>query len=73
MQAGIDDEALAEWARRVAAWARGTESKDAEKVLPEAALKRGRRDVYVYFDNDAKVRAPVDAEKLVARVSELLA
>jgi uncharacterized protein YecE (DUF72 family) len=26
------------------------------------------RDVYVYLDNDAKVRAPVDAERLIGLV-----
>jgi uncharacterized protein YecE (DUF72 family) len=34
--------------------------------------KRSARDVYVYFDNDAKVRAPFDAQALVKRVRELL-
>ena len=28
----------------------------------------GGRDVYVYFDNDVKVRAPFDAMALAARV-----
>jgi hypothetical protein len=28
--------------------------------------------VYLYFDNDAKVRAPVDAKKLVSRVNAIL-
>jgi uncharacterized protein YecE (DUF72 family) len=27
--------------------------------------------VFVYFDNDAKVRAPVDAQGLIARVEKL--
>jgi uncharacterized protein YecE (DUF72 family) len=27
------------------------------------------RDVYVYFDNDAKVRAPVDAQSLHRRLA----
>jgi uncharacterized protein YecE (DUF72 family) len=27
------------------------------------------RDVYVYFDNDAKVRAPVDAQALRRRLA----
>jgi uncharacterized protein YecE (DUF72 family) len=35
------------------------------------APKTPRRDVYVYFDNDAKVRAPFDAQTLQNRVSEL--
>ncbi len=30
----------------------------------------GGRDVYVYFDNDAKVRAPFDAMALIARLSD---
>ena len=30
--------------------------------------KRQRRDVYVYFDNDAKVHAPFDAKALVSRL-----
>jgi uncharacterized protein YecE (DUF72 family) len=29
-------------------------------------LARGRRDAYVYFDNDAKVHAPHDAQRLAA-------
>ena len=30
--------------------------------------KRGRRDVYVYFDNDQKSAAPFDARRLIAMV-----
>ena len=32
------------------------------------AWARGGRDVYVYFDNDAKIRAPYDAMNLAARI-----
>jgi len=67
---GYDDTALDTWARRVAAWARGTEPEDAERIGPKA--RRHRRDVFVYFDNDRKVRAPVDAKALAERVSGLL-
>jgi uncharacterized protein YecE (DUF72 family) len=69
---GYDDAALDTWAKRVAAWARGGEPKDGTRVLAKAAPKRAARDVFVYFDNDAKVRAPVDALGLVARVEKLL-
>jgi uncharacterized protein YecE (DUF72 family) len=65
---GYDDEAIDAWARRVRAWAAGSEPKDAERVLGPAP-KRQSRDVYVYFDNDMKVRAPVDAAALIERVS----
>jgi len=30
--------------------------------------RHSARDVYVYFDNDAKVRAPFDARSLRARL-----
>jgi uncharacterized protein YecE (DUF72 family) len=69
---GYDDKAIEAWARRVAAWATGNEPADAERILDRPAPKRASRDVFVYFDNDAKVRAPFDAQKLIARVSALL-
>ena len=34
-----------------------------------ARWRATRRDVYVYFDNDVKVRAPFDAMNLAARVA----
>ena len=70
---GYDDDALDTWAVRVAAWARGGEPKDAERVIDKPAPKRAARDVYVYFDNDAKVRAPYDAMNLRKKVDALLA
>jgi uncharacterized protein YecE (DUF72 family) len=60
------------WARRVVEWATGGEPADAERVIDKAAPKRPVRDVHIYFDNDAKVRAPFDAKSLVARVQALL-
>jgi uncharacterized protein YecE (DUF72 family) len=69
---GYDGKSLDQWAERVAAWARGSEPGDAERVIDRPAPKRARRDVFVYFDNDAKVRAPVDAHGLMERVAKLL-
>jgi uncharacterized protein YecE (DUF72 family) len=69
---GYDGKSLDRWAARVAAWARGLEAPDGERVIDEPAPKRARRDVYVYFDNDAKVRAPGDAQGLIERVGKLL-
>jgi uncharacterized protein YecE (DUF72 family) len=68
---GYDDPALKRWAARVVAWAKGAEPSDAVRVTAEPAPNRAR-DVYVYFDNDAKVRAPVDAERLAQRVNAAL-
>ena len=65
---GYEDQALDEWADRVAAWASGGEPDNAEFASGHRMRRRARRDVYVYFDNDAKVRAPKDALELIKRV-----
>jgi uncharacterized protein YecE (DUF72 family) len=65
---GYGDEALDEWAARVDAWSQGDEPADAQRVIDRDAPKRATRDVYVYFDNDIKVRAPFDAEGLAERL-----
>ena len=49
---GYSDRALQSWTERIRVW----ETKSA----------RSRRDVFVYFDNDAKVHAPFDAQRLAA-------
>jgi uncharacterized protein YecE (DUF72 family) len=69
---GYDDPALKRWAARVRAWAGGREPKDADRIVAKPAAKRAARDVYVYFDNDAKVRAPVDAQRLAELVGAAL-
>ena len=61
---GYDDAALRRWATRVRAWAKGSEPRDAKRVLPRSSLRARGRDVFVFFDNDAKVRAPPDAQAL---------
>lgn len=66
---GYGGPALDTWARRVVAWAKGDEPADAERTANKA--RRQRRDVFVYFDNDAKVRAPQDAHNLTERVQQL--
>jgi uncharacterized protein YecE (DUF72 family) len=68
---GYETAAIENWACRVAAWARGRQAADAECVVDEPDRKGASRDVFVYFDNDAKVRAPFDAKNLIARVNEL--
>jgi uncharacterized protein YecE (DUF72 family) len=70
---GYDDDSLDQWATRVHAWARGDEPEDAERVIKERGPQQAARDVFVYFDNDAKVRAPFDAQGLTKRVKKLLA
>lgn len=69
---GYDGEALDRWAARVASWAQGKEPPDAEQISKAGKSQMQPRDVFIYFDNDAKVRAPFDAQGLMARVSEIL-
>jgi uncharacterized protein YecE (DUF72 family) len=70
---GYGPKALDIWAHRVVAWASGEEVEDGKKASERDAPKRKGRDVFVYFDNDIKVRAPFDAEQLRERVTRLLA
>ena len=60
-KSGYSPAAIERWARRVQAWSTGSEPADAVRVSPVKAPRRKSRDVYVYFDNDAKVHAPFDA------------
>ena len=69
---GYGKKALEKWADRIMSWVAGGESKDGDFAGNTPALHRARRDVYVYFDNDAKVRAPRDARTLDRMVSALL-
>lgn len=64
---GYTENALKEWARRVRCWTGGNARRDAPLITPHR--KRVIRDVFVYFDNDAKVMAPRDARRLTELLS----
>ncbi len=64
---GYSGKAIATWAERVTAWAGGREPADAERVIDRNGPKRKTRDVFVYFDNDMKVKAPRDAKALIEK------
>jgi uncharacterized protein YecE (DUF72 family) len=66
---GYSDTALDWWAARLKAWQCGDEPSDATRVIDKNARACKNRDVYVYFDNDAKVKAPFDALGLAARMN----
>jgi len=67
---GYSDEALDHFASRIKLWAEGLEPNDARRAAPDAEpMSQTPRDVYAYFDNDAKVRAPVDARSLRAKLA----
>jgi uncharacterized protein YecE (DUF72 family) len=65
---GYTESALDRWADRIRAWSHGSEPAGAHRAATEAARKRRARDVYCYFDNDIKVRAPFDADRLRAKL-----
>jgi uncharacterized protein YecE (DUF72 family) len=65
---GYDEDALDHWAARIRAWSAGIEPNDAKLIDETSRPRRCARDVYVYFDNDAKVRAPFDAQALRTRL-----
>jgi uncharacterized protein YecE (DUF72 family) len=56
------------WAARCRMWGEGGEPADALRISDRSAPAQPR-DVYVYFDNDAKVHAPFDASRLARRLS----
>jgi uncharacterized protein YecE (DUF72 family) len=63
-ESGYTDEALKTWERKIRAWAAGKTPADAKLAGPKKGAGKGKRDVFVYFDNDVKVHAPFDAMKL---------
>lgn len=65
---GYTDEALDRWAERIQAWRTGSEPKDAARISQKPPPKRASRDIYCYFDNDVKVRAPFDARQLIEKL-----
>jgi uncharacterized protein YecE (DUF72 family) len=72
---GYSDDAIKWWANRIEHWRKGEQPRDAKLVgvgtsrcdVRESGSCRTAslpRDVFVYFDNDAKVHAPFDAIRL---------
>jgi uncharacterized protein YecE (DUF72 family) len=65
---GYSDDALDRWAARIQAWSAGSQPEDARLISARAAPKRASRDVFCYFDNDIKVKAPRDARRLIEKL-----
>ncbi|OPA99880.1 DUF72 domain-containing protein [Pseudomonas synxantha] len=65
---GYTSEALKRWGDRIERWAHGKQPADAHLVAPQRKPRvRKQRDVFCFFDNDIKVRAPFDARQLLQR------
>ena len=65
---GYDNKSLDRWADWVLKWASGGQPAT-DNILKNKPAKSKPRDVFVYFDNDTKVRAPFDAQSLIKRVT----
>jgi uncharacterized protein YecE (DUF72 family) len=65
---GYTDEALTRWAARIGAWRDGFQPEDAHLISTRVTPHRRPRDVYCYFDNDIKVKAPFDAKSLITKL-----
>ena len=65
---GYGDKALECWADRIEHWRKGKHLRDAKLITPARRAAK-RLDVFVYFDNDAKVHAPFDAQRLSAQLA----
>jgi uncharacterized protein YecE (DUF72 family) len=65
---GYDESALDCWARRVRTWSRGGEPRDARRIAARTRPRAQGRDVYLFFDNTAKVSAPANARGLAGRL-----
>jgi len=68
---GYTEAAIDTWAKRMIAWSRGEEVTDGNRIHPEPGPTQDARDVFVYFDDDNKERAPFDAQSMSRRIAEL--
>lgn len=60
--------ALKQWADKIRKWTTGGEPPKAKLTASRSREKVTHRDIFVYFDNDVKVRAPFDAMSLAYRL-----
>jgi uncharacterized protein YecE (DUF72 family) len=68
---GYQPKELRYWAERLVAWRNGHAATEPRAVQTSKRPRSHRRPVYVYFDNDVKVRAPFDARRLRRLVQAL--
>jgi len=61
---GYTPKALKQWADKITHWICGKTPAHAKLAAARSKAKPAKRDVFVYFDNDVKVRAPFDAMSL---------
>jgi uncharacterized protein YecE (DUF72 family) len=68
---GYSDQAISEWADRILRWAQGKEVEDGDRASATNGDPAHTRDVFAYFDNDAKVKSPANALQLREHIEQL--
>jgi len=63
---GYDEPALERWAEKIRCWQAGRTPPSGRTLAAPAPVRE--REVFAYFDNDVKVRAPFDAMALAAKL-----
>ena len=63
---GYSLDALKRWSRHARAWAAGKEPTGLPRIAPKPKSTAVSRDVFVYFINGAKERAPAGAQKMLS-------
>jgi uncharacterized protein YecE (DUF72 family) len=63
---GYSLDALKQWSRRAQTWAQGKEPTDLPRIASQPKAAAQPRDVFIYFINGAKERAPAAARKLLS-------
>ena len=66
-RSGYEDAALELWAARIRHWSGGTAMTDGD-FIGAVETRPVPRDVFLFFDNTDKLRAPTDARSLMAKL-----
>lgn len=64
---GYGDDQIATWAKRVGAWTGGKPVDDGRKVAAKPPPER-KRDVFAFFEHEAKLHAPANARRLMQAI-----
>jgi uncharacterized protein YecE (DUF72 family) len=67
---GYTPDALDHWAKKLKAWSNGKQTAGAKLWSRTKPPPAKERDVFVYFDNDVKVKSPFDAMALADRMGD---
>jgi uncharacterized protein YecE (DUF72 family) len=65
---GYTPKALDSWEAKIREWIRGKSPASTHRIAPVPKGAPQPRDIFVYFDNDVKTRAPYDAMSLAHRL-----